>query len=294
MQPFQSPAFQPMTPMQGADVTDRLNLTDRNLGTLMQEVAGHGGLNIQFFYVRTRVETANVARHGQFRTRLCVAKMPKGDRLTIATRFITEEQAMREFPREFSMFKQYQDVPTLGTPLHELPGITQSQIAILVLHNLRSIEDVANCPDEIVSQAGYDAREAKKLAVRWVANKVGNADTIEAARKDAERDAELARLRKESEETARRNIELEAQLRALREFTGAGGTAGAIAGGPAGAVTAPNGVQMIDRVDDLPDAREVESRLFEGGMVTDNEGMDDDPPPVTATKEDPLGIKGGK
>lgn len=281
---FQSPAFAPMQ-ANGGEPVDRFNLTDRDLSSHLGPVAGSGGLNIQFFYVRTRVESADPNRHGQHRTRLCVAKMPKGDRLTIATRFITEEQASREFPREFAMFKQYQDVPTQGTPLHELPGITQSQIGILVIHNLRCIEDVAACDDALVNQMGYDARQAKTLAVRWLNNRTQNSDVIEKAQADAARDAELARLRKAQEETNRRNIELEAQVRALITMQGQSTAQGAATTGPT----------LVDRPDDLPDAREVESRLLEGGMVNGNDDLEDDPPPPAApTKADPLGLKAGK
>lgn len=277
---FQSPAFVPMQP-QPAEATDRFNLTDRDLSSHLGPVAGSGGLNIQFFYVRTRVESANPERNGQYRTRLCVAKMPKGDRLTIAVRFITEEQAMRDHPREFSMFKQYQDVPTQGTPLHELPGITQSQIGVLVVHNLRCIEDVAACDDALINQMGYDARQAKKLAVRWIENLKGNADLIAGAVTDAAREAELDRLRKAQAETERRNIELEAQLRAVMAMQGQAPT-------PA----STGQVQMVDRPDGLPDAREVESNLLEGGLVDGNDDLDLDAPPATPTKADPLGLKG--
>lgn len=282
MQQFNSPAFNPAQPM-GGDPVDRFNLTDRDLSSHLGPVAGSGGLNIQFFYVKTRVESANPERNGQWRTRLAVAKMPKGDRLTIATRFITEEQASREFPREFSMFKQYQDVPTQGTPLHELPGITQSQIGILVIHNLRCIEDVAACDDALINQMGYDARQAKKLAVRWIENRDGNADKIEQAKLDAARDAELARLRKAADEYAKRNIELDAQVRALMRMQGQAPQPGAGA--------AP---MLVDRADDpTPELIEGNSPLFEGGLVDGNDDLDDDPPP-TPTKADPLGLKAGK
>lgn len=282
MQQFNSPAFNPAQPM-GGDTVDRFNFTDRDLSSHLGPVAGSGGLNIQFFYVKTRVESANPERNGTWRTRLCVAKMPKGDRLTIATRFITEEQASREFPREFSMFKQYQDVPTQGTPLHELPGITQSQIGILVIHNLRCIEDVAACDDALINQMGYDARQAKKLAARWIENRDGNADKIEQAKLDAARDAEIARLRKAADENAKRNIELEAQVRALMQMQGQAPVAGAGA--------AP---MMVDRADDLtPDLVTGTSPLFEGGLVDGNDDLDDDPPPAP-TKADPLGLKAGK
>lgn len=277
---FQSPAFAPMQP---ADAADRFNLTDRDLSSHLGPVAGTGGLNVQFFYVRTRVESANPERNGMYRTRLCVAKMPKGDRLTIAVRFITEEQAMQQFPREFSMFKQYQDVPTQGTPLHELPGITQSQIGVLVIHNLRCIEDVAACDDALINQMGYDARQAKKLAVRWIENLKGNADLIAGAMTDAARDAELDRLRKAQAETERRNIELEAKLQAFMSMQGQAVTP-----------TATGQVQMVDRPDGLPDAREVESNLLEGGLVDGNDDLDLDAPAPAPTKADPLGLKAGK
>lgn len=283
---FQSPAFQPSLPHQAPDPA---NLTSRDLSSHLGPVAGTGGLNVQFFWIKVRSESANPERNGKYVNRLCVAKMPKGDRLTIATRFITEEQAMRDFPREFAMFKENQDVPTQGTPLHELPGITQSQIGILLLYNLRCVEDVAACADEHINAMGYDAREAKKLAARWVAKRDSNADVIDSAKLEAARDAEMTRLRKSQTELERRNIELEAQLKAFMSMQGGSGQSG----GPAQLGGLPGSVQMVDRPDDLPDARDVESRLLEGGMVDGNDDLDDDPP-AAPTKADPLGLKAGK
>jgi hypothetical protein len=259
------------------------NLTDRDLSASLGPVAGTGGLNIQFFYAPTKISCRNPELNGRYEARLCVAKMPKGDRLTIATRFISEEQAMREFPREFAMFKQYDSVPTNGTPLHELPGVSQSQIAILVLHNLRSIEDVAECAEEIINGMGIDARQAYQVAKRWAKNRAESAPLIEQAERDAKIEQELAAIRARADAAERANIELSAQIKAMVAMSGQMPVAQPVMG--------QGGMVMVDRGDDLPDAKDLQSNMFEGGIVDGNDDLDEGP---TVTVDDPLGVKSRK
>lgn len=268
---FQQPSYQPQQAP-----ADRLNLTDRDLSSHLGPVPGAGreGLNIQFFYVRVRVESQDPITNGTYQTRLCVAKNPKGDRLTVATRFITEDRAALEFPREFAMFKQHEDVPTAGTPLYELPGVTQSMIGLLTIYNLRCIEDVAACADEHIGQMGADGRAAKKLAQRWMALRDQSADLIDNAKLDAARDAEIQRLQADKEASDRRLIELEAQVRALSQMQGV-----AV---PAAATGQPI---MVDRADDVADAAPDNGRMFEGGLVSGNDDLEGAP-----SQADPLGI----
>ena len=165
------------------------NMTSADLSSHLGPVSG-GHLYVQFSYERVRLSNDGPT-NGQFETRLCVEISPKGDRLTTARRYISEEDAAREFPYEYANFSEYESVPTSGTPLFELPGISQSQIALLTLHNLRSIEDVAKCPPELINFMGMDVIQAATTARKWMQSKSENAPMIEAATKEAELDAKL-------------------------------------------------------------------------------------------------------
>lgn len=204
------------------------NLSAQNISVFGDEVQSSGGLMVQFFYHRVAIG-GKTTRTGKHETRLAVALKPRGDMLTLAVRPITEEDAQRQFPAEWQQFKMYMDTPTRGTPLHELPGATQSMIAILVLGGIRSIEDLVGLPTDVCGQMGMDAVHAQTLAKTWIQRKNGAAGDIDMAERlakleiDAQRDRdELARLRAENA----------AKDQAFELLRGMGMVPGAAAGAP--------------------------------------------------------------
>lgn len=224
MQPGFSPAPQmqaPMMPQQGRTSGFASDLTDKHLPNVMNSVTAQGGIYVNFFYVKVRIKARDASTNGQFQDRLCISKQPKGDRLTIACRFITEERAAREWPREFQMFKQYEEVPTTGTPLKELPGISMSQIGLLTLNGLRSIEDLCGISEDLVGQMGLDAIRAHKTAKAWFSKREENAENIALADLEARMKIQLDTLEKNNEAMAERNRQLEAQVQALQTARGA-------------------------------------------------------------------------
>lgn len=193
--------------MTDVDLSSHLPVTSR----------GAGGLNIQFFYQRVEVKSRNPRVAAKFETRLCVAKQPKGDRFTVATRFITDEDAMREFPQEYAQFKRYQEVPTQGTPLHELPGISQSQIAVLIINGLRSVEDLVEVDADLVSSVGMEAVHAKRLAQNWIAKRDGDLKMIELSALEANMESEKASLIARLDAAERNNANLQQQVTVFME-----------------------------------------------------------------------------
>lgn len=170
------------------------NLTQMDLSSVFGgAVQSSGGLLVQFFYYRVQFGGRQNPLKGKFETRLAVALQPRGDRLTVAVRNLTEEQAQRDFPAEWQHFKVYMDTPTSGTPLHELPGATQSMIGLLALHGIRSIEDMANLPGEVCAQIGMDAQTASRLAKIWLGRKEGSQDDIMTAERLATTESALER-----------------------------------------------------------------------------------------------------
>lgn len=283
-----------MLQMQSAQQGNRLapNLTGSDLSSHLGPVGGGGGgLYIQFFYARVKIQSVDPTLNGKYDTRLCVAKVPKGDRLTIATRFIDEEQAAREFPMEYAQFKQYEAVPTSGTPLHELPGISQSQIAYLTIYNVRSIEDLAAMAQEQVSQMGLEAAQAYSVAKKWIISKSDAKPMLDSAQAETVLAAELKSIRDQLADANRTIIEQNAKLSVLGQL-GAQGVQQPVAMTQMQGDAVPYQTMNVqagdaDQDDDAPD----EGSLFEGGMVGGNEDLDSAPMP---TADDPLALGRGR
>ena len=161
------------------------NATDEDLsGVGLAGVQGKG-LIVQFFYEQIHISSIDPVENGKVVTRLCIAKKPRGDKFTIAVGTITPEQAQRQFPREYAMFMQYDEAPTTGTPLHELPGLSQSQIGMLVINGLRSVEDLVGIPQDAAYRIGRDAVRAQKIAQHWLERNEAEAESIKAAEIEA-------------------------------------------------------------------------------------------------------------
>lgn len=249
------------------------DMTDADLSTHLQSVTATGGIHVNFFYTKVRIKSRNAATNGKIETRLCVSKQPKGDRSTVAVRFTTEEQAQRQWPREFALFKQYEEVPTTGTPLDELPGISMSQIGLLVLNGLRSVEDLIEVSEDQVGQLGLDAIKAQKTAKAWMAKREGSAEEISAADIEARFQLQLETMTKQSAAMEERNKQLEAQVAALQMARSGGDASAATASEPVGV----NGSEDLEYdVTNMPDP------WSEGPATTD--GGDDlgtnDPDPL--------------
>lgn len=275
MQPLTQ--FTPSAAPRGTQLVN--DYSSHDLSDQMGYVAGNGNMSIEFFYAHVRVEDPmNPAENGTYRTALCVKKRPHGDRLTESVRMISERMAQQLYPREFAYFKQNQDVPTDGTPLNELPGISQSQIAILVIHGIRCVEDLVGLHADQVSQIGMDARQAYSLAKRWTEAKKANGELIRDAAKDAAIEAELQRSREESDKAKQLIAELTAQVAILSRVNGAQGqaTAPQVTGG----VQEARKAQLVD-ADDLPDLSDSSQLFTQPQLVTGNDDLEDGMQPVS-------------
>lgn len=258
------------------------DMSDADLSTHMKHVGSTGGLLVNFAYVKVRIKSRGADTNGQVQTRLTVTKQPKGDRSTVAPRFITEDQAAQQFPREWDLFKKYDDVPTTGTPLSELPGISMSQIGLLVLNGLRSIEDLIEVSEDLIGQLGLDAVKAQKTAKSWWARKQDAAEDINAADVEARFQIQIDTMAKSAEAMEERNRQLEAQVAALQSIqaSSAGATVQTVqTQTPAPAVEVNAGENLEYDISKMPDP------MSEGPDVAD--GLDDD---LTGFDDDPLGL----
>lgn len=181
---------------------------------------GNGQINIQFFYTRVTIESADPSLNGKVETRLCIARKPIADRWTISTDFISERDAEQRYPQQFSAFREYEDIPTTGTPLHEVPGLSQSMIALFVLNGLRAAEDVLEVDESQINQMGFEAVRAAQIVRRWLTSTNENADIISAAEVEASYSqrmkADQDRIRQLEEQNARLQAERDAMARVGR------------------------------------------------------------------------------
>lgn len=267
-----------MQNFQGATRFSR-DMTDADLSTHLQSVTARGGIHVNFKYVKVRGKSRDAALNGTIQTRLIIEKQPKGDRSTVATRFISEDRAQREFPREYAMFKQYEEVPTSGTPLEELPGISRSQIGLLVLNGLRSIEDLLEISEDQVGQLGLDAIKAQKTAKAWADRREGASEEINAADIQARFEMQVKSMNAQMEKMAEANRMLESQVTALsaRQGQGNNGATAPVADGTSGAMAVEGSEDLAYDVSEMPDP------WSEGPATTD--GADD----LGMNDPDPLG-----
>ena len=94
--------------------------------------------------------------------------------------------------------------PVTGTPLDVWPAVTKGQVDRLRSLHLRSIEDVAAADEDTMRRIGMGARELKRKAEAWVANKDSNKTA-----------GEIAKLEEENELLRGRMAELEEQIQLL-------------------------------------------------------------------------------
>lgn len=105
-----------------------------------------------------------------------------GDRLSYAD----------AFPEEYRLFKQGMDEQIIGTPLAELPALTNAKRAELKAVGIRTIEDLAAMEGSVIKKFGMEGPSLKTMAVNYL-------DRAKGLAVDARNAAENAALRAELE-----------------------------------------------------------------------------------------------
>ena len=120
-----------------------------------------------------------------------------GDRKTEWDGRVTAEHRGR-FPREYAAFKAQQELPTEGTPLREWAPVTRSQVLELAAANVKTVEQLANLPDDLlnksVSMGGFALRDKAK---RFLDQAAGAAIGERLAAENAEKDAKIGDLQQQ-------------------------------------------------------------------------------------------------
>jgi hypothetical protein len=235
---------------------------------------------VQFAYIRVRQSD------GTWSTRLTVTKQPRGDNRTQAVRFISEAAAAQQFPVEFAHFRDTGEMPTQGTPLSDLPGISMAQIGLLYVHGVRSVEDLCALSQDQVNIIGRDAIHAHKVALRWHERAAGADDVTEAAKREAALEAALMETQRQLDEAKRAALEAAAQVKVLSQIVPQKQNQmapGMVAAEALGGAIAVDGQEVVAR------AGVEDPFLSAGGMADGNEDLG-----LSVTPEDPLGLSAQK
>lgn len=195
--------------------------THANLGAGFTSVQGRG-IYISFQWDMVRLSTVDPQKNGSRERRLRLIKQPIGDPSTTASSYITPESAQKLYPAEWEYFTKHGDMPESGTPLSELPGISVSQIQLMQISGLRSIEDLLSVGPEKISTIGYEARYVRSVAEEWQKRKNENAPMTDYAEAKAAQSAAVAAEKARADRAEAANAQLTARLEALEQLMNAG------------------------------------------------------------------------
>lgn len=233
--------------------------THADLGAGFASVQGKG-IYISFQWDMVRLDTVDPEKNGKRVRRLRLIKQPIGDPNTASSSYITPEAAQELYPAEWEYFTKHGDMPVSGTALSELPGISVSQIQVMQLSGLRSIEDVLSVGEEVISRIGHEGRFVRSVAEEWDKRRKDGAEVTNYAEAKAAQDAAIAAEKSRADRAEAANAQLTARLEALEQMMNAGGGA------------APQPVTPTLARDEGPDIDSTPNPLADGDGT-----MDDDP-----------------
>lgn len=105
----------------------------------------------------------------------------------------------------YKAWKEGLEIPVSGTPVENWPPASPAQIKMLRQLQVRTVEDLANANEEVITRIGMGGRALKQRAVDWLAAAAGGGKLSE----------EMTALRAENENLRQRNESLETQMREL-------------------------------------------------------------------------------
>ena len=246
-------------------------LSQKNLGAPFSSVQGKG-IYISFQWDMLRLKTIDPEKNGTRVRRLRLMRQPIGDPNTQSSTYITPEKAKEHYPAEWEYFTKHGDMPVTGTALSELPGISVSQIQIMQLSGLRSIEDVLGVQQEVVDRIGHEGRIVRSVAEEWQKRSDENIELTDYAELKAAQDTALTAANSRAERAEASNASLQARLEALETMMNSGAGHAPQMGGHAqmGGPVPPNSMGNMN--DNGPDIDSTPNPLAEGDGT-----LDDDP-----------------
>lgn len=118
-----------------------------------------------------------------------------------------EKTYKEEFPRHYEAFKKNQDVAGSGTPLSELPFLTNSKRAELKALNIHTAESLAQLDGTPLQRLGMGGRELKNQAQAYLDKARDGAVDAKLAAQNARLEDELAKMRAQMQELLSRQAQ---------------------------------------------------------------------------------------
>lgn len=105
-------------------------------------------------------------------------------------------QYQMRFPKQYAAFKAGKELPLEGTPLEEVPFLSVSQVAELKAINVRTLEQLANMPDNLAQQIMGNFGLRQK-AQNYIAIAKDQAPTMQLQGELEKRDIEIKALKEQ-------------------------------------------------------------------------------------------------
>lgn len=83
------------------------------------------------------------------------------------------------YKKAYERFKQGQEAPVAGVPLTEWSGVTKAQIQMLTGMHIRTVEELADLPDDSVRRIGMGGVDLKFRARKYLASGKSNEKMLE-------------------------------------------------------------------------------------------------------------------
>lgn len=122
-----------------------------------------------------------------------------GDRLNVWIGKVAEEHRKR-FPKAYRRFKAGMEQSKIGVPLEEWPLITKSMVAQWKAVNILSVEDLADCTDDVLPRLGIDGTGWRVKAQAWLKQRKDSGASAKMAADGARQTAHIGRLEKTIED----------------------------------------------------------------------------------------------
>lgn len=116
------------------------------------------------------------------------------------------------FKRALTAYKESREIPLEGTPVVTWPGVTPSQLKLLLDINVVTVEQLADANEETVSRIGMGGRALKQKARDFLDTAQNSGKMVEEMQSLR---VENEALKKQAEESANQLKELAAQVKAL-------------------------------------------------------------------------------
>lgn len=100
----------------------------------------------------------------------------------------------QRFPRQWTQYKQNAEQTGSGTPLSAVPWLTNARVAELAVFHIRTVEQLANMPDN-AAQRFMDHHALKQQAAAFLEAAKGAAPMLKLQAELSARDEQIAELR---------------------------------------------------------------------------------------------------